>query len=262
MRENLLRKAWGEGRNTVNGWLGIPSAFSAEVMAHVGFESLTIDLQHGVVDYQAAVGMLQAISTTATVPLARVPWLEAGIIMKLLDAGAYGIICPMVNSRAEAEAFVSYCKYPPLGQRSMGPIRATLYGGSDYPQKANETILAMAMIETKEAFENLDAILSTPGLDGIYVGPADLSNSMGEAPRLDAVAPRIVEAIQTIGAAAKRHNIFAGIHCGSTDYAKKVYGWGFNYATLLSDARFLGMQAAAMVEEMGRKETGPKSSTY
>jgi len=262
MRENRLRAAWGSGKGTVNGWLGIPSAASAEMMAHCGFDSLTIDLQHGLVDYQAAVGMLQAISTTDTVPLARVPWREAGIIMKLLDAGAYGIICPMVNNRAQAEELVSYCNYFPKGQRSFGPIRASIYGGPDYGAKANETILSLAMIETVEALSNLDAILSTPGLSGIYVGPADLSLTMGEAARLDPVAPRVVEALRTIVAGTKKHKVFAGIHCGSTAYAKDMLAAGYNYTTLLSDGRMLTMQATALVKEMGAAVTGPQSSTY
>jgi 4-hydroxy-2-oxoheptanedioate aldolase len=262
MREHLLRKAWDSGKGTVNGWLGIPSSFSAEVMAHCGFESITVDLQHGIVDYQAAVSMLQAISTTNVVPMARVPWREAGIVMKLLDAGAYGIICPMVNNRAQAEEFVSYCNYAPKGQRSFGPIRATIYGGADYGAKANETILAIAMIETQEALDNLDSILSTPGLDGIYVGPADLSISMGETPRLDPEAPRVLEAIKTIVEGAKRHKVYAGIHCGSTGFAKRMLKDGFNFATLLNDARMLSMQATALVQEMGRESAGPQSSTY
>jgi 4-hydroxy-2-oxoheptanedioate aldolase len=262
MRENLLRKAWASGKGTVNGWLGIPSAFSAEIMAHVGFDSITVDMQHGIVDYQAMVGMLQAISTTSTVPLVRVPWREAGIIMKSLDAGAYGIICPMVNNAAQAEEFVSYCNYPPRGQRSFGPIRATIYGGADYGQHANETILSIAMIETVEALENLDAILATPGLSGIYVGPADLSNSMGETPKLDPEAPRVVEALKTIVAGCRKHKVWAGIHCGSTAFAKQMHKEGYNLVTLLNDARMLGMQASAMVQEMGQKAAGPQSSTY
>jgi 4-hydroxy-2-oxoheptanedioate aldolase len=262
MRENRLRAAWAAGRGTVNGWLGIPSAVSAEMMAHCGFDSLTIDLQHGLVDYQAAVGMLQAISTTDTVPLARVPWREAGIVMKLLDAGAYGIICPMVNTRAQAEELVSFCNYFPKGQRSFGPIRASIYGGPDYGAKANDTVLSLAMIETTEALGNLDAILSTPGLSGIYVGPADLSLTMGETPRLDPEAPRVVEALRTIATGARRHKVAAGIHCGSTAYAKQMLEAGYNYVTLLGDGRMLTMTASAMVKEMGSAVAGPQSSTY
>src|SRR5436190_3180108 len=115
MRENRIRTIWKSGGAVVNGWLAIPTAFSAETMAHQGWDSLTIDLQHGVVDYQTAVGMLQAISTTEAVPMVRVPWLDPGIVMNMLDAGSYGVICPMINNAAEAETFVRACRYPPRG---------------------------------------------------------------------------------------------------------------------------------------------------
>ncbi|MDP9137324.1 MAG: aldolase/citrate lyase family protein, partial [Pseudomonadota bacterium] len=175
MRPNPLKKLWASGGAAVNGWLAIPNSFSAEVMAHQGWDSLTLDLQHGLLDYGAVVPMLQAISTTGVAPLARVPWLEEGILMKLLDAGCYGLICPMINSRAECERFVQACRYPPRGGRSFGPIRALLYGGADYFAHANEEIVLLAMVETKAALDDLEGILSVPGLDGIYVGPADLS---------------------------------------------------------------------------------------
>jgi 4-hydroxy-2-oxoheptanedioate aldolase len=142
MRENRIRSLWSQGEAAVNGWLAIPSAFSAETMAHAGWDSLTIDMQHGVIDYQAAVNMLTAISTTPTVPIVRVPWLDPGIIMKMLDAGAYGVICPMVNTREDAEKLVAATHYPPRGTRSFGPIRALLYAGADYARHANDTVIA------------------------------------------------------------------------------------------------------------------------
>ena len=120
------------------------SSFAAEVMAHQGFDSVTVDLQHGSVHYDTAVPMLQAISTTKATPMARVPWLEEGIIMKMLDAGCYGIICPMINNKEDAERLVAACRYPPKGQRSFGPARASMYGGDDYAAKANATVLAIA----------------------------------------------------------------------------------------------------------------------
>ena len=184
MRENRLRTLWKAGQAAVNGWLAIPNSFCAETMAHQGWDTLTIDLQHGVVDYQAMVQMLQAISTTPTVPVVRVPWLEPGIIMKTLDAGAYGVICPMVNTREDAQKLVAWTHYAPRGTRSFGPVRALLYGGADYPQHANDTIVAFAMIETAQALDNLDAILSVEGLDAIYIGPSDLSLALGCKPTL------------------------------------------------------------------------------
>ena len=154
-------------------------------MAHAGFDWLCIDMQHGSIDYQVALSMLQAISTTDTVPIVRVPWNEPGIIMKTLDAGAYGVIVPMVNSRAEAEAAVAACRYAPQGNRSYGPGRAVLYAGPDYFANANETVLCICMIETREAIERAEEIISTPGLDAIYIGPSDLSVSLGLPPASD-----------------------------------------------------------------------------
>ena len=185
MRKNKLKQFIKEEKPIINGWLQIPSSFSAEVMAHQGWDSLTIDMQHGLVDYTNALPMLQTISTTDVTPLARVNWNEPGQIMKILDAGCYGIICPMVSNKEEAERFVQACLYPPKGYRSFGPIRGLLYGGPDYGKYANDEILKFAMIETKESLENLDSIMSTPGLNGIYIGPADLSLALGEKPSFD-----------------------------------------------------------------------------
>ena len=185
MRGNKLKELFKLGKPIINSWLAVPSSFSAEVMANQGWDSLTIDMQHGLIDYSNAVGMLQAISTTETTPLARVNWNEPGQIMKILDAGCYGIICPMVSNKKEAENFVQACLYPPNGFRSFGPVRASIYGGNDYAKNANNEILKLAMIETKEALEKLDEILDTPNLDGIYIGPADLSLAVGEEPGFD-----------------------------------------------------------------------------
>ena len=136
MKKNKLKLMFKEGKSVINGWLQIPHSFSAEVMAKQEWDSLTIDLQHGVVDYSSALQMFQAISLTETVPMARVNWNEPGQIMKILDAGCYGIICPMVSNREEAEKFVQACLYPPKGYRSFGPIRGLLYGGPDYGDHA------------------------------------------------------------------------------------------------------------------------------
>jgi 4-hydroxy-2-oxoheptanedioate aldolase len=250
VRENNVRSIWKRGGAVINGWLGIPSSVAAENMAQANWDSLTVDLQHGLVDYQTAVTMLQAVSTTPTVPLARVPWLEPGIIMKLLDAGAFGIICPMINTRAECEAFVRTCRYAPLGYRSFGPVRAAWYGGADYWKHANATVIAMAMIETKQAVENLDDILSVPGLDALYIGPNDLALTLGCTPSGVPTDPIVIGAIKTIVAGAKRHRIYAGIHCGSTAMAKEMIALGFQFVTLLADNAFLAAAAKGAVAEM------------
>jgi 4-hydroxy-2-oxoheptanedioate aldolase len=244
VRENMVRSIWAKGGVVVNGWLSIPSAFSAEVMAHQGYDSLVVDMQHGVVDYQTAVTMLQAISTTGVVPLARVPWNDPAFLMKILDAGAYGVICPMINNRREAEQLVRTCKYPPKGFRSFGPVRASIYAGADYAQHANDTIVVMPMIETAEALENLDDILSTPGVDAIYVGPADLSLALGCTPKLDQTEAPVVEALGKILAACKRHGVIAGLHNATSGYALRMVAQGWQFVTLASDSRFLAAKAA------------------
>ena len=250
MRENRIRRTWKAGGAVVNGWLAIPSGFAAETMAHQGWDSLTIDMQHGVIDYADAVAMMTAISTTDTVPVVRVPWLDPGILMKVLDAGAYAVICPMVNTRADAERLVAATHYPPLGQRSMGPIRALLYGGADYQKSANDTIVAFAMIETRQALDNLDDILSVKGLDAVYIGPADLSLALGCNPTFDDVDPPVAEAIAHILARAKAHGVVAGAHNGTAEGALRRIAMGFQFVTIGSDARLMAAGAQQVVQKM------------
>ncbi|MGF6529121.1 HpcH/HpaI aldolase family protein [Variovorax sp. PvP013] len=263
MRENRLRTLWQSGGAAINGWLAIPNSFSAETMAHQGWDSLTIDLQHGVVDYQAMVPMLQAISTTDTVPVVRVPWLEPGIIMKTLDAGAYGVICPMINTREDAQKLVAWSHYAPRGTRSFGPIRAFLYGGADYPQHANDTIVTFAMIETAQALDNLDAILSVEGLDAIYIGPSDLSLALGCRPVFDDVDPKAQEAIDHILERAKAHGLVAGIHNGTPEGAMARIAKGFQFTTVSSDARLMAAGAQQIVSKMRATQAPPPATgTY
>lgn len=250
MHKNTLKQLWAEGRPTINGWLSIANAFTAEIMAAQGYDSICIDLQHGALDYQAALGMLQAMRASGAVPLVRVPWLEPGIIMKALDAGAYGVICPMIGTAAQAAEFVSYTRYAPLGSRSVGPTRASFSAGANYAAEANGEILAFAMIETAEGMANLDAIAATPGLDGIYVGPSDLTLSLTQgrlAPGFDREEPEMLEALERIVAACRRAGIRAALHCGSPDYAARAAGWGFDMTTVSNDVRLLAGAAAASV---------------
>jgi 4-hydroxy-2-oxoheptanedioate aldolase len=258
MRENKIRRIWAEGGTALTGWLAIPSSLSAELMAKQDWDAVCVDLQHGAIDYQTALTMLQAISTTDATPIARIPGNDGAIIGKLLDAGAYGIICPMVNTRSQAEAFVKACRYPPQGHRSVGPLRASLYGGSDYVQNANTTILTLAMIETAEAIDNLDDILSTPGLDGVYVGPSDLSVSMGESAGYDPVFPPVLAAIERIASAATRRGVVPGIHVGSVAYGNRMRALGYRFMAYLSDFRFLQNAVARGLKAMrqGTPEPG------
>ena len=259
MRANTLKAIWSSKRAALNGWLHIPSSWSAELMAHQGYDSLTVDLEHGLVDYQAAVPMLQAISTTGVVPLARAPWNEPGIIMKLLDAGAYGIICPMVENEQECERFVGACRYHPAGYRSLGPTRARLYGGPDYEQHANGQILTMAMVETGTAVENINSIVQVPGLDAVYVGPGDLSLSLGLTKRLDSDEPALLATLDRIVAACAARGVVAGIHTNDPAYASAMIARGFRFVTVMSDTTLLGTMARTTVSAVRRAAAGPSA---
>lgn len=259
MLPSKVKTLWQSGKPVINGWLSTASAFVAEIMAAQGYDSLTIDLQHGFVGYDSATSMLQAMHASGVTPMVRVPWLDAADVMKALDAGAMGIICPMVNSRADAERFVSYMRYPPDGQRSFGPTRVTFAQGADYGQKANDSVLAFAMIETAEAMKNLDEIVKTPGLDGVYIGPADLT--LGLTGRkyptgFDREEPEMVEAIQKILKAAHGAGIRAALHCGMPTYAAKAIGWGFDLVTISNDVRLLAGAAAQSVAAARREIEG------
>ena len=239
MRENHVLRAWRENRSTIGAWISIDSTFTAELMAHAGFDWVCLDLQHGMLDYNDAKLMLAAISTSNTIPFVRVPWNEPYEIMKVLDAGAYGVVVPLVNNREEAERAVSACRYPPEGMRSYGPARATLYAGAGYTENANREIACVVMIETREALENLDDIMSTPGVDGIYIGPSDLSYALGQQPRGNSDDPEHVATVNRIFETAKKHGIAAGIHTGSVKHTRQYVEQGFHMVTLGADLMFM-----------------------
>ncbi len=247
---NALRALWAAGRPVVNGWLAIPDGFAAEVVAQAGFDSVTVDLQHGVQDYRSMVACFQAMQARPVVPMARVPWNEPGIIGKVLDAGAYGVICPMVNTAGEAAALVAAMRYPPQGQRSNGPIRAGMYGGTAYQATANGEVLCIPMIETREAVANLDAILDVPGVDAVYIGPSDLGFSMGLAPLLDREEPEILAVYARVLEATHRRGQRAGVHCVAPEYAARMLRMGFDLVTPDTDAGLLLGAARAAVQRL------------
>jgi 4-hydroxy-2-oxoheptanedioate aldolase len=250
MRDNKLRTMWANQQAALNGWLAIPNSFCAEVMALQGWDTLTIDLQHGLIDTAALVPMLQAIQATPTMPVVRVSWLDPAVIMKTLDAGAQAIICPMVNSREDAQRLVQYTRYAPLGGRSFGPVRAGTVLGADYADAANDNLVVFAMIETAQALDNVDAICSVEGLDAVYIGPSDLSLSLGCKPVFDDVEPKAAQAIEHILARAHAHGLKAGVHNGRTDVARARIGKGFDFVTVSSDARILMAGSQQIIKEM------------
>lgn len=253
MLQNRVRERWAEGRPAVNAWLSIGSAFTAEIMAEAGYDALTLDLQHGVISFDAAVAMLQAMRASGAAVLARVSWLDPAAIMRALDAGAAGVICPMIDNAEQAARLVAMTRYPPTGMRSYGPTRASVAAGGEYGFEADDHVLTFAMIETAAAYADLDRIVATPGLDGVYVGPADLTIALTGRRYpigIDREEPEMIDAIQRVLAASHAAGIRAGLHCGSPSYAARGVEWGFDLVTVSSDARLLSTAAAASVSAL------------
>jgi 4-hydroxy-2-oxoheptanedioate aldolase len=247
MRPNLVKQKWARGEVTYGAWLTIPGAYSAEIVAHQGFDWACVDMQHGTIDYQVAVTMLLALSTTDTMPFVRVPWNEPGIIGKVLDAGAMGVIIPMTNTVEEARAAIAACRYPPAGSRSYGPGRVTLYAGADYFDHANDEIAVIPMIETRQALDDLDAILALPGIDAVYFGPSDMSISLGMPPRVENPGPW-QEAHQRIAAACAQHNVVAGVHANAA-LAVKHRNAGYRMIMVASEAGLMTSALAGSLEQ-------------
>jgi 4-hydroxy-2-oxoheptanedioate aldolase len=253
MRPNKIKQMWRDGKYVTLGWLSVSHGFTAEVMARQGFDALCVDLQHGTSEMNDVGPLLQAISQTDTAPVVRVAWNEPASIMKALDLGAYGIIVPLVNTAEEAAKAVAACRYPPVGIRSSGPVRAIHYGGADYVAKANDEIVVMAMIETKEGLENLDAICATPGLDAVYIGPADLSFALGLTPRGDNPDPLHLATCDKILKAAHKHGIKCVMHCASAAFAAGAVKRGFDMVMLTSDLSCMIAGARQQLDELKAK---------
>jgi 4-hydroxy-2-oxoheptanedioate aldolase len=242
-----LQARFAAGTKAVNGWCALPSPVTAEIMGRQGFDLMTVDLQHGLIDYQMALTMLQVLQGLPAPVMVRVPWNEPGVIAKCLDAGFAGVICPMVNTVDDARRLVQSARYAPLGSRSFGPTRANLVHGAGYAKSANTAVVVLAMIETREALGNLDAILAVEGIDGVYVGPSDLGLSLGHEPTLEPTAPEVLDAIAAIAARAKAAGRIAGVHTGSPEMIRRMFAQGYDFASLLTDAR---MFATAIAEQL------------
>ncbi len=235
MRPNKVKQAWRENHWVTMGWLSISHGFTAEVMARQGFDALCIDMQHGLTDMADLWKMLQAVSTTDVTPIVRVPWNDPATIMKALDFGAYGILVPLIDTAEDAAKAVAACRYPPVGMRSSGPVRAVHYGGPDYQAKANDEIIVLGMIETKQALANLDAICATPGLDAVYIGPYDLSYALGQTPGADKTDPVHLATCDRIRETAHKHGVKVGMHCASGKFAAASVKRGYDLVMPTSD---------------------------
>ncbi len=229
-----MRERWAADETAVGAWLTIPNAFSAEVVARCDFDYVCVDTQHGFSDHDETWKMLQAVNLGSATPLVRVLQNESGLIGKALDAGARGIVVPMVNSRSEAEAAVRACRYAPDGERSYGPARVLRQEGPDYYAHANADVAVIPMIETAQAIENIDGILSVPGVDAAYVGPSDLSLTLGLPPGNNDGKAAFDEALAEIVAGCERHGVVAGCHTSSELCPRRVQQ-GFRMVTATSD---------------------------
>lgn len=247
MRPNPLRDLFTKRQAALAGWLSIDSGYSAELVASCGYDAVVVDLQHAPIYLDKAVPMLQALSATGAVPMARCSANQLFEINKLLDGGAYGIVCPLVNTPEEARRFVAACMYPPTGIRSFGPTRGLLYGGPDYVSHANTTIVKLAMLETQEALDNLDAICAVPSLDGVLIGPSDLGIALGLGAAPDWRSEPMRGALSAVHAAARRHKKVAGIVCVQIPFAVEMKQGGWDFIVAGTDSSLLRQGASAAV---------------
>jgi len=239
VRENRLKHIWRSHGAAVIGQCSGGSRVTAELMAHQGYDGLLLDMQHGALDYGAMLTSLQAISTTTTAPVVRVAWNDPARVMQALDAGALAVIAPMINSAPECSAFVGACRYAPNGLRSWGPVRAALYAGADYFDRADELVLPLAMIETADAAAQAEEIAGVPGLGGIYIGPSDLSITLGlrpPAPELEEAALAIVDDVVR---KVRKASVPVGIYAGSVPFAARMIKAGCQFVVMGSDMDFV-----------------------
>lgn len=252
MQVNRVKQQLKAGQPSIGTWLTYPSPFVAESLATAGFDWLNVDMEHNPIDWETAALLFMAVRSQGGVPLVRIPWNHAENIKRALDCGAWGIVVPMVNSRAEAEAAVAAAKYPLRGIRSVGGSRHALSFGTnaaDYWQHADDEILVVVQAEHIDAVNHADEILSVPGIDCVFIGPNDLAASMGYGPGYEREDPEVVAAVAKVLAAARRHGVAPGIHCSSGGAVRRRIAEGFQFCALASDARLLTSAARAELQQ-------------
>jgi 4-hydroxy-2-oxoheptanedioate aldolase len=249
--KNLMKP---EGRGAFGTWLHCPSGVSAEVMCGVGCDFLVVDLQHSVTGFEAAVDMIR-IGTLCSVPiLVRLTGLDAQQAGRVLDAGACGVICPVINNEAEARELVAACRYPPYGQRSMGPFRPRMLWADDYVDRANDHVIVFAMIETKDGLDNINQIAAVDGLDGLFAGPNDIALAINEQPMLDPTNSHVRKQLRAINASASKFNKIAGIACETASFAREMIDWGYRFNIIASDLKFMTRGAEQSFKEMRKND--------
>ncbi len=256
MQTPSLKARLAEGKPLIGSFLAMNSPAVAEVMAHLGFDFLVIDSEHGLMGAETEAAMINAMKVGGTPAVIRVANNDQTILKRALDAGPAGVMVPMIASAEDAAHAVSYCLYPPAGVRGVGAGHACLYGVDvpGYPMRANDEILKILQIEHIDAVDNIDAILSTPGVDLAFIGPTDLSCSMGLMGQPG--HPDVQAAIATVAAAAKKRGVALGIYCFTPEEALKAAAEGFTFLSIGLDAGFLAAAVtqtlAGVREHLGR----------
>lgn len=252
LKERIAAKGY-----VLNGYCQMPGAFVAEVYSRQGWDSVTLDLQHGMIGIDMAISMFQGLTASGVIPMCRLPWLDPGAIMKVLDAGCLGVTCPMINNAQEAELLVRYAKYPPRGERSLGPKRAALIYGSDYVRSANDAINVFPMIETAAGVKNIEEIVAVDGINGVYIGASDLAQSMARPVlRNGDLDPEIDAAIEKVLQAALKRDLIAGIMARNSQQALQFIERGFRFVGIASDYEAMVSQTTAWIQ--GVKKVRPQ----
>lgn len=249
MRRNPIRERWAQGKPASNLWIDIGWPVTVEALGRLAYDSYTVDLQHSLIDRSALVSLFQALSLGNGAPMVRVTQNDPGEIAFVLDAGAYGVICPTIETAGQCRAFVAACEYPPRGVRSWGPTRGVMYGGADYFDNYRSEILTIALIETAEGIRNLDAIAAVPGLDMVYLGPNDLGVSHGAKPSYTPNHPEVERAMDLVVAAARRHSIAAGMHTASKEVALAANAKGYNLLSLGYASKIMAAAATQVLKD-------------
>lgn len=242
------------GETVFVSWANLASPIVAESIARAGFGGVVIDAQHGLWDTASAFAAVAAINHAGAAPIVRVPLNDFAFVSRALDAGAEAIIAPMINNPTDAYAFANAAKYPPLGERSFGPMRAMQLQGRnapvDYLREANDGTLTLAMIETPTALANVADIAATPGIDALFVGPYDLSTSLSGGTAQDITAPVVEKAIDAIRHAAVKAGKIPGIYCSNAERAREMAKRGFRFITVGNDLGFLREGATAALKAL------------
>jgi 4-hydroxy-2-oxoheptanedioate aldolase len=240
------------GETVFSGWCSLPYPLVAETLGREGFAAVTIEGQHGLWDVASMLTGIAAVRQSGSAPVVRVPVGDFALASRVLDFGAEGLIAPMINTAADARAFAASAKYPPVGERSWGPHRVTALAGladqSVYLREANDHVITLAMIETRTALDNLDAIIDTPGIDGLFLGPSDLSIALSDGKSLDPTAKEVDHALDRMVAAAQKAGKIPGAFCHTAERAAALDKRGVRFLAVMSDIAMLRAGIAAALK--------------